>query len=130
MDESENAYPYYERAVAACVKMPDGLYWNRGNWPTDLNDVEIQRFLKWINDNQKALDFLIEGNKRPHYWPVYSATGTDLSKSIIDMTHLSEYRNLVFALDWRSRYKAYKGDLESAFDDCVSLVGNGKSVYV
>ena len=125
MDESENAYPYYERAVAACVKMPDGLYWNRVKWPADLNDVEIQRFLKWINDNKKALDFLIEGNKRPHYWAVYSATGTDLSKGIIDMTHFSEYRTLVFALSWRSRYKAYKGEVESAFDDCVSLVRFG-----
>lgn len=124
-DESENAYPYYERAVAACVKMPDGLIESRVKWPDDLNDVEIQIFLKWISDNKKALDFLIEGNKRPHYWPVYSAAGTDLSTGIINtvlIKHFSEYRTLAFALGWRSRYKAYKGDVESAFDDCVSLV--------
>ena len=127
-DESENAYPYYDKAVAACVKIPDGLMKSRVKWPADLNDVEIQIFLKWISDNKKALDFLIEGNKRPHYWPVYSATGTDLSKGIIDavlIKHFSEYRTLAWALGWRSRYKAYKGDLESALDDCVSLVRFG-----
>ena len=127
--ESENAYPFYDKAVAACVKIPDGLFENKDKWPADLNDVEIQIFLKWISDNKKALDFLIEGNKRPHYWPVYSATGTDLSHGIIDvlfMKHSSEYRTLAWALNWRSRYKAYKGDVESALDDCVYLVKFGR----
>jgi len=110
------------------VKIPDGLMKSRVKWPADLNDVEIQIFLKWISDNKKALDLLIEGNKRPHYWPLYSATGTDLSKGIIDavlIKHFSEYRTLAWALNWRSRYKAYKGDVESALDDCVSLVRFG-----
>ena len=127
-EELENAYPYYKKAVEAYVEMPDGFYWNRLKWPDDLNDVDIRIFLKGINDNKKALDFLIEGNKRPHYWPVYSATEDELSRGIIDavlIKHFSEYRSLVFALGWRSLYKAYKGDIDSAFDDCVSFVRFG-----
>jgi hypothetical protein len=127
-EEAENAYPYYKKAVEACVKMPDGLYRSRVKWPDDLNDVEIRILLKGINDNKKALDFLIEGNKRPHYWPVYRATADELSKGVIDavlITHFSGYRSLVRTLGWRSRYKACKGDIDLALDDCVSLVRFG-----
>ena len=128
-DESENAYPYYKQAVAASVKIPGWLVKSRVKWPADFNDIEMEQFSRWINDNKEALDFLIEGTKRPHYWAVYRGTGNALiTGNILDedfMENLSEYKTLARALNWRSRYRAYRGDIGSALDDCVSSVRLG-----
>jgi hypothetical protein len=134
--ESQNAYPYYERAVAASVKMPELLIESKVKWPADFNDVQKQQFSQWLSENNEALDLLIQGTRKPHYWPVYTVTETDLNKGtnsfipvLIDailMENLAEYRTLARALNWRSRYKAYEGNVESALDDCVSLVKFGR----
>ena len=134
--ESENAYPYYTRAVAASVKMPKLLIESKVQWPADFNDVEMQQLTQWLSENDEALDLLIQGIKKPYYWYVYTLAETDLNKGtngfipvLIDnilMENLSEYRTLARALNWRSRYKAYQGNIESALDDCVSLVKFGR----
>ncbi|MHC4544004.1 MAG: DUF1700 domain-containing protein [Planctomycetota bacterium] len=128
--ESENAYSYYKKTVAVSVKMPDGLYWSKVKWPADFNDIEMQQLLQWINDNNKALELMIAGTKRPYYWAVHSAVGADFSQgAIIDdalMENLSGYRVIARALNWRSRYKAHEGNIESALDDCLSLVRFGR----
>jgi hypothetical protein len=131
--ESENAYPYYDKAVAASVKMPDVLLKSKVKWPADFNDVEMQQFSQWLSENDEALVLLIQGTKKPYYWPVYKATESDLNKGIIPVLidailieNLSEYRTLARALNWRSRYKAYEGNIKSALDDCISLVRFGR----
>ena len=125
-DESGNAYPYYKKAVEACVKMPEQAYKICNVWPGDLNDVEMQILLEWVNDNEEALELVIEGTKRPHYWTVYSATEKALIEGGLPddalMKELSSYKTLARALNWRSRwYKAYKGDIGSALNDCIAL---------
>ena len=127
--ESQNAYPYYKQAVEASVKMPDVLIKSKVKWPADFNDTEMQQLLRWINDNKEAFDFLIEGTRKAHYWAVYQRTETALIEGGIfddSLKDLSGYRQVARALNWRSRYKAYKGDVESALDDCVSLVKFGR----
>jgi hypothetical protein len=128
--ESQNAYPYYDKAVAASVKMPKLLIESKVQWPADFNDVERQQLLQWINDNTKALDLMIEGTKRPYYWAIHNSAEADFFKgAIMDdalMKNLSSYRTIARALSWRSRYKAYSGDIASALDDCVSLVTFGR----
>ncbi len=128
--ESENAYPYYIKATTASVEMPELLIKSKVKWPADFNDIEMQQLLRWINDNNKAIELIIEGAKRPYYWAVYSTVGTDFVKgSIIDdifMEYLSGYMNVAHTLNWRSRYKAHEGNIESALDDCFSLVRFGR----
>ena len=127
--ESENAYPYYKQAVESSVKMPDWLVKSRVKWPADLNDIEMQQFFQWLNDNNKALELMIEGTNKPHYWAVYQRTEAALIEgSIFDgsLKDLSGYRQVARALNWRSLYKAYSGEIESALDDCVSLVKFGR----
>ena len=127
--ESENAYPYYKQAVEASVKMPDWLVKSRVKWPADFNDIEMQQFLQWLNDNNKALELMIEGTNKPHYWAVYQRTETALIEGGIfddSLKDLSGYRQVARALNWRSLYKAYSGNIESALDDCVSLVKFGR----
>lgn len=127
--ESQNAYLYYDKAVAASVKMPDWLGRNGVKWPAYFDDSEMQQFSQWLNDSNKALDLLKEGTSKPYYWPVYKLTDTDRKRGFVDVLlvdalvidNLSEYRTLAYALNWRSRYKAYKGDIKSALDDCICL---------
>jgi len=132
--ESENAYPYYTRAVAASVKMPGWL--SKVQWPADFNDAEMRQLTQWLSENDEALDLLIQGTKKPYYWSVYTLAETDLNKNIMGvipvlidsilMKNLNEYRTLARDLNWRSRYKAYEGDVESAMEDCLSLVKFGR----
>jgi hypothetical protein len=128
--ESENAYPYYIKAAAVSEKMPDGLLWRRVKYPADFNDTEMQQLLQWINDNNKALELMIAGTKRPYYWAVHSSIGADFSQgAIMDetlMENFSGYRIIARALNWRSLCKAYSGEIESALDDSVSLVRFGR----
>ncbi len=134
--ESENAYPYYDKAVAASVKMPKLLIESKVQWPADFNDAEVQQFSRWLSENDEALDLLIQGIKKPYYWYVYTLAETDLNKGTnsfipvlidtIPMDNLSEYRTLARVLNWRCRYKAYQGNAESALKDCVSLVKFGR----
>jgi hypothetical protein len=132
--ESENAYLYYNEAIQASVVMPGWL--SKVQWPADFNDVEMQQFSNWLSENGKALDLLIQGNKKPYYWYVYTLAETDLHKGtdgfipvLIDsilMKNLNEYRMLARTMNWRSRYKAYQGNIESALEDGVSLVKFGR----
>jgi hypothetical protein len=134
--ESQNAYPYYDKAVAASVRMPKLLIESKVQWPADFNDVEMQQLTQWLSENGEALDLLIQGIKKPYYWYVYTLAETDLNKGtngfipvLIDtilMDNLAEYRTLARVLNWRCRYKAYQGNAESALEDCVSLVKFGR----
>lgn len=122
--ESQNAYQYYNKAIAAAVKMPEWLGRNGVEWPAYFNDIQMQQFSRWLKENNKALELLKEGTKKPHYWPVYKLTDTDRKRGLVDtlfIENLSEYRKLAHALNWRSRYKAYRGDIKSALDDCIYL---------
>jgi hypothetical protein len=127
-DEAENAYPYYDKAIRASVKMPGWL--SKVQWPADFNDAEMQQLKQWLIDNKQALELMIEGSKRPYYWAIHNTVESDFVKgAMIDdvlMKNLSGYRVIGRALNWRSRYKAYEGDIESALDDCVSLVKFGR----
>ena len=134
--ESENAYRYYEKAVAASVKMPRLLIENKVQWPADFNDVEMQQLTQWLSENSEAFNLLVQGTKKPYYWSVYTLAEAGLNKGtngfipvLIDsvlMKNLNEYRTLARAMNWRSRYKAYEGNIGSALDDCVSLVKFGR----
>lgn len=127
--ESKNAFPLYKKAVEAHVKMPDWLSESVVKWPGDFDERQRELLANWIDDNKKALDLTIEGTKKPYYWAVYNATENDLSTCLVDtilMENLAEYRTLARALNWRSRYKAYEGDVESALADCISSVKFGR----
>jgi hypothetical protein len=114
--------------------MPGWL--SKVQWPADFNDAEMQQLTQWLSENGEALDLLIQGTKKPYYWSVYTLAEADLNKGtknfipvLIDtilMENLAEYRTLARALNWRSRYKAYQGNIESALDDSVSLVRFGR----
>ena len=121
-DETKNAKPYYENAAKVFVKIPKEMYEIERTWPADLNDVEIQVFLKWINDNKQAFELVRKGTEKPYCWPIYHSDKMELIELMQNvMKPLSNYKNIARALDCQIRYKAYTGDMESALSDCVVM---------
>jgi hypothetical protein len=121
-DQTKNAKPYYENAARVCVKSPKEMYETERAWPADLNDVEIQVFLQWINDNKQAFELVRKGTEKPYCWPIYRSDEMELMELMQNvMEPLSDCKNIARALDCQIRYKAYTGDMESALSDCVVM---------
>jgi len=107
---------------------------NYANWLNERGragrDESQNAYPYWINNNNKALELMIEGTKRPYYWAIHKKVEADFVKgAIMDdalMENLSGCRVVARALDWRSRYKASNGDIDSASDDCISLLRFGR----
>jgi hypothetical protein len=137
-DETENARPYYEKAVALYVKNPqDWLNGSRKIWPTDMNDVELNVLSEWLQSNQAAINALREGSLHPAYWNEYQTNETKSEKGHLNsplwannfmdntMEMLSAYKSLARAMRRQIPYEAHNGDIEKALSDCVTLTKFG-----
>jgi hypothetical protein len=136
-NEADNARPFYEKAATLYMKNPKWLDKKGAEWPTDLNDVELNGLSKWLEDNQGALEALREGSRRPDFWNEYQSDETKVSNSqlygalmasgLVDnaMEILQDYKSLTRALRWQILYEAYNGDIEIALSDCVVLTKFG-----
>jgi hypothetical protein len=142
--ESQNAKPYYNSAGEVCVRMPDWLTKSRIKWPGDFNDIEMQMFSEWLDNNSKALQLVREGAEKPYFWPVYIDGDTGLVQDIMllktlknlafyrafDRQHavlqnvtkpLSGYKMIARAIKWQILYEAYSGNIEGVLNDCMVL---------
>jgi hypothetical protein len=127
-NESDNARPFYQKAIELYVKNPeDWLYGSGKVWSADLNDVEISILSNWLEDNRGALESLREGSRRPDFWNAYQSDETELSKGLVAnaMEILPNYRHLAFAMRWQIIYEADKGDIETALSDCIAVTKFG-----
>jgi len=136
-DESLNAKPYFDRAVAMLeAKWMDILGNKRGIWPGDMNDADRLVLQQVLTEAGPALAVLAEGVKKPCYWKDYAAgpeflaekagypaINPKLMDSILDS--LAKYRQLARLLAARALLNAYQGDVASAFEDTITLTGFG-----
>jgi hypothetical protein len=53
--ESDNAAPYYQKAIEFYVKEPDGLQVSPRSWPKELPAQEQALLRRWVQDNNRAL---------------------------------------------------------------------------
>jgi hypothetical protein len=122
-DEAGNARPYYEKATALYVKMPDCLSRSMEKWPADLNDMELNSLSTWLAENEPAIEMLRQGANQPYYWNIYESNEPDLTTGIMNrvMAVLPAYRHLAFDMRWRIRFQAHNGDVETALQDCIVL---------
>lgn len=141
-NESDNARPFYQKAIELYVKNPqDWLYGSGKEWSADLNDVEISILSGWLEDNNGALEALREGSRRPDFWNEYQSDETELEKDYLSnplmassvvanaMEILPNYRHLAFAMRWQIIYEADNGDIETALSDCVALTKFGGHLH-
>jgi hypothetical protein len=133
--ESDNAKPFYDRAVELYVEQPKECSIWITDWPGDFNDAERRQLAEWLGQNTKALDALREGSRRPCYWSNYVGFIGETSSRLgvsgpgqpgipepqDGLATLAKYRTLSFALESQINYEAYTGQTALALDDCLSL---------
>lgn len=114
-DESQNAAPFYEKAIELAVERPKDLPKPSSKKLKNLTDEERQKVTDWVTANEKALEQIVLGSKKPYYWMTYSSeTGVVME---ILMPGLSVTRNLCYALCWRAQFHAEQGRYNDAFND-------------
>jgi len=73
---------------------------------------------RWLQEQNDALELIIEGSQRPYYWRTYKSKGEKQSEMIsVLMPNLQVFRNLVHSLRWRAWLRAEQGRYQSAFAD-------------
>lgn len=135
-DESLNARPYFDRAVAMLEpKWLDIFGEKYGIWPGDMNDSERLALRQVLTEAGPALAMLAEGMKKPCYWKDYAAGPEFLAEKagfpvvnpkLFMSDSLAKYRQLAKLLATRALLNAYQGDVASAFEDTITITGFGQ----
>jgi len=115
--ESDNAAPYYQKAIELFVKQPEGLKVSASTWPKDYPAQEQAMLKKWVQDNSRALEQMQLAGQKPYYWLKHS--GQKLQAT--EMPDLSTIRTLAFALQNRAMLSAEDGNMTSALNDIETL---------
>ena len=122
--DEENAKLYYDKATENNVKMPELIRDIHCKWPGDFNDIELQIFSKWLDDNKKAIELMRKGAEKIYCWSVYKSDISDLMKgTMMDnlMKPLSDYRRLAYLIFARISLSTYNGYIRSALSDCMVM---------
>ncbi|MBN1806677.1 MAG: hypothetical protein JW837_15625 [Sedimentisphaerales bacterium] len=82
---------------------------------------------RWIQEKEEALELIVQGSQRPHYWRMYKS-GHDNSDEMMGvlLPNLSDFRTLVRILALRASLRAEQGKYKEAFDDLMSCYRFGK----
>jgi membrane protease YdiL (CAAX protease family) len=121
----DNAEPYYTKAADLCAIQPDELEKvEKNTWPSDLTTEQQEILEHWLGENENALTQLKQGTKKPYYWPNYR--GDYLMEVDMLGPHLHKYRHLAYALCWRAKNEAVKGNMETAIDDILACYRLGE----
>jgi hypothetical protein len=82
---------------------------------------------RWIQEQNDALELIIEGSRRPYYWRTYESRGENASEMVrVPLPHLLEFRTLAYSLRWRAQLRAEQGQYKDAFDDMKSCYRLGQ----
>ena len=122
--ESDNAAPYYEKAVELFVEKPEGLTVKASSWPKEMPAQEQVLLRKWVQDNNRALEQLQLGSQKQYCWFKY--TGQTIQNT--EMPQLSTRRQLALALQARAMLSAEDGNITSAADDIGTLYKYGAHI--
>lgn len=122
--ESDNAAPYYQKAIELYVKQPEGLKVSTKSWPKELPVQEQALLKKWVQDNNRALEQLQLGSQKTYCW--FKHTGQTLQQT--EMPHLRTERQLAYALQARAMLQAEDGNITGAVDDIVTLYTFGAHI--
>jgi len=125
-DENLNAWPMYKKAAESYVKPSDEKFDTRFANLSDLTEEQRRILDKWIADNQTAVDYVLQGNQKPHYWQQYSGSSDEPAEMLsMLIPNLSDYRNIASILVALAKVKAEKGDFNGAFGDLLEVFDFG-----
>ncbi len=84
-------------------------------------------YKRWIQEQEGALELIVEGSQRPYYWRTYKSGGDNPNVMLgVLLPNLSEFRLLARALRLRAGLSAEQGRYEEAFDDMKSCYRFGQ----
>jgi hypothetical protein len=134
-EESQNAWPFYKEATAEYKKpdVPDANEFKLLPQKLTNLDTSQQRIvIKWLIDNQKAMELVRQGNLKPYYWQVYSVEKPERN-GIPEMLevllpNLQEYKKLAHLFCWDAFAQAEKGDTKTAMDNLIEVYNFGRHI--
>ncbi|MBN1805147.1 MAG: ankyrin repeat domain-containing protein [Sedimentisphaerales bacterium] len=123
--ESDNAAPYYQKAIELYIANPDSLRIKPGQWPKDYSAQEQAMLKKWIQDNSRALEQLQLAGQKSYCWNKHTGQKLNATEKITKTTNESSnfttIRQLAFALQNRAMLSAEDGNVTSALGDIETL---------
>jgi len=126
--ESDNAAPYYQKAVELYVDKPEGLTVKTSSWPKEMPAQQHAMLKKWVQDNNRALEQIQLGSRKTYCWFKHTGQTLHQTEHQNEMPHLSTKRDLAFALQARAMLSAEDGNITGAIDDIVTLYTFGAHV--
>lgn len=134
--ESDNAAPYYEKAIELYVKHPEGLKVSTRSWPKEQPAQEHALLKKWVQDNNRALEQIQLGSKKTYCWFKHTGQTLHQPEHQNEMPHLRTEKQLAYALQARAMLSAEDGNITSATNDILTLytfgahVANGPKILI
>ena len=135
VDESQNAAPFYQKAVDAYKEPPlveDETGRERSlldviqkkSWVTELTEEELTLMKNWLSDNNDAAGFFKQAAEMPYCWWRRQAENDIVI--VILVPELKNMKNVARLLSWRAMLNAFNGNIESAFDDLLTCYRTGR----
>jgi ankyrin repeat protein len=114
--ESDNAAPFYEKAIELYVQLPADLKISTRTMPKELPAQEQAVLRKWVQDNSAALEQVQLGSQKPYCWFMQT-------EQITQSTSLRSIKisDLPRVLSFRAKLKAEDGNVAGAISDIVTL---------
>jgi len=115
-DGTLNAAPFYHEAAQVFKELPDDISVLLRKKYKEVTPEQKQLIAKWLTDDQKIIELVVAGTRRPYCWQKYEG---DEMLSIL-LPHLNEFRNLARTLIWRAQLRVEQGRYEDTFNDVKS----------
>jgi hypothetical protein len=82
---------------------------------------------RWVQEQNDALELIIEGSRRPYYWRTYESGSENPAEMLgVLLPNLQVFRNLARSLRWRAWLRAGQGRFEDSFADMKSCYRLGQ----
>ncbi|MCK5225214.1 MAG: hypothetical protein KAQ89_00700 [Planctomycetes bacterium] len=128
VDPNLNAAPFYYQAAELFEQMEEneeipkdfGKLFSEKY--TDLTDEQKQFADKWLEENAKLLELIVEGTQKPYYWLEYKTGSKEHATEAIAvlLPHLYSYRQLAKTIvNWQVYKKAEMGQLQPVLNDLL-----------
>ncbi len=126
-DESLNAMPLFDEAVAACPNLPDRYseIWKKSY--DDMNETEKETVSDIVRRCSASLQLIEQGVQKPYCWPKYTAKpDSDGSLMAVVVPNLADFRNLGRVLCFRAQIQAAAGQYTQAFTSLTNCYRFGR----
>lgn len=122
-NEADNAWPLYQKALAAYSKLPEDLPWElqwsmslADHWPGELDPNSLEFIRGWLASNEEAFHYTSLAAAKPYYWIAYTTRGTSLIRDTLPGLDSQDFYQLFNdAMIVQGLSYAHKGQQEKAF---------------